>query len=134
MTHKVPASFWWILISSSVLMLISLTTGIMNISLDRPLWLIIFSFVPVPVVLLLIVTSIIDLIKGNQVICGVLNEKKDIVNGYRLHIRQDGSERLQTFRMNLRFTEALADLQIGESIEVRYYKLTRIVVDVRKFQ
>jgi len=114
-------------------MLIATGMWIVNLLADRPAWLGFISFLPVPVLLALVVVVCMDLIGDNRVVVGgVLIERKDAVNGYRLRLRPDGSELLRTFRMNLSFTNALSALQLDDRIEVRYYKLTRVVIAVHK--
>ncbi|GFN30488.1 hypothetical protein [Paenibacillus xylaniclasticus] len=122
-----------LLIRACVMMMAGIGSWTAAAQLNTPSFIRFVLFLSVLVIFVLAIIVCIDLFGNNRItIEGVLIERKDLFNGYRLRVRPEGSELLRTFRMNLKFTDSVSTLQLDERIAIRYYRLTGVVISVDK--
>lgn len=124
----------YLMFNSFGMLAISIFWLITNLAADRPMWLIVPSFVTTPAFLVIIGCILYDLNSNDRLTFeGKLIERIQLHNGWKFRVHQMGEEeKTRTFRMNEQFDDTFLAIEIGEPISVTYFMLTKGVLTLGK--
>ncbi|MFC3750726.1 hypothetical protein [Paenibacillus sp. GCM10012306] len=112
-----------VMFMSLMFIIISLMQLFASILLERPTWVLIVQFFPIPIFVVIAIVIILDLAKqGFMIFQGQLvNRRGNIV----IVKTSDGRE--MKFKIT---TDQMKEIQNDKDIEIRYYKRTKAVINI----
>ncbi|MFF2889639.1 hypothetical protein [Paenibacillus sp. NPDC057967] len=93
-----------------------------------PTWIILIQIIPLPIFLIILTMTSLDLVKQDYVtIRGKLVEKKVYTVGV---LMENG--KVKKFRAHKEFVKEIKELKLQQEIEIQYYRRTKAVTQIKK--